>query len=429
MAQLSTYDDIAALGRLLLEDVCSDLVRYLHSGGDPARFESVRVDREYALGPPGAFADLRVEPTDAPPYFLEVKYGYDGETMLAHLHRKYGTLPADSPLGCKLVLVVERDAYSAWPALEGDLRALLPPHLPVEVWDEARLRTLIEECFGQSIPSFAPAELLSIRERIDEGKEALAFGDAAPSGLAERVLRQNLLWHFGVWRIAEMRQARGMSEAALLVPPGGYEHVVVLMADLSGFSRYVRDTPDEAVVRQSLTNFYAKARYQVINAGGMLSQFVGDEVVAVFGIPDRRPGYVEAALRTAFRLLDIGASVSHDWQRKIDHVQSTSSVHIGMAMGRTQLVTMRALDHARLAMIGDCLNIAGRLVARADQGQIMVSNVLRHAVQATPYEFVPQEPFEARSIGTIRAWQLLRHTSTTDGETPPPALDGDRFKS
>src|SRR5215208_137358 len=232
MAQLTTYDDIAALGRLLLEDVCSDLVRYLHSGGDPARFESVRVDREYALGPPGAFADLRVEPADAAPYFLEVKYGYDAETVLRHLQRKYCGLAADSPLGRKLVVVVERAAHPDWPAIERELQALLPPHLPLEVWDEARLRTLIEECFGQSIPSFAPAELLSIRERIDAGKEGLAFGQAAPSGLAERVLRQNLLWHFGVWRIAEMRQAQGTDDVALLVPPGGYEHVVVLMADL-----------------------------------------------------------------------------------------------------------------------------------------------------------------------------------------------------
>jgi hypothetical protein len=311
MEQVGVYDDIVALGRLLLEDVCSDLVRYLHSRGDPARFESVRVDREYALGPPGAFADLRVEPADEAPYFLEVKYGYDGETLVSHLRRKYGGLAADPALGSKLVLVVERGAHADWPALESAIRALLPPALALDVWDESRLQALIAECFGQTIPSFAPAELVPIREQIDEGKERLAFGDAPPRGHAERVLRQNLVWHFGTWRLRELRAERGIDDPALLVPPGVYDHVVVVMADLSGFSRYVRDTPDEAVVRQSLTNFYAKARYQVINAGGMLVQFVGDEVVALFGIPDRRPEYVEDALRTAFRLLDIGDSVSH----------------------------------------------------------------------------------------------------------------------
>jgi adenylate cyclase len=186
------------------------------------------------------------------------------------------------------------------------------------------------------------------------------------------------------------------------------------MADMSGFSRYVRDTPDDAIVRESLTNFYAKSRYLVINAGGMLQAFIGDEVLALFGIPDRRTGYVEAAVQTACRLLDLGESVSHHWQRQIDHVQPYGGVHIGMAMGRVQLVAQRALDHSRLATIGDCLNLTARLVALAGPGQIMVSNVLHHALEGSPYDFVEQSPIEARNLGTVRPWQLL----------PPATLGG-----
>jgi hypothetical protein len=67
----------------------------------------------------------------------------------------------------------------------------------------------------------------------------------------------------------------------------------------------------------------------VINAGGMLVQFVGDEVVALLfgslsrraGMPDRRPGELLDAVRTAVRLCDIGASISREWQRKIDKGQ------------------------------------------------------------------------------------------------------------
>jgi adenylate cyclase len=44
----------------------------------------------------------------------------------------------------------------------------------------------------------------------------------------------------------------------------------VLLADLCSFSSYVRDTADETIVRESLTAFYSKARYQIINSGGML---------------------------------------------------------------------------------------------------------------------------------------------------------------
>lgn len=395
------------LGRLLLEDVCSDLVRFLHSRGDPMRYGGVRIDREYALGPPGAFADLRVEPENEPPYFLEVKYGYGAETIVNHLRRKYGSLNSDAQDARKLVLVIETEAHPHWPALESELRAMLPAHFSLEVWNESRLQDLIQQCFGVAVPSFAPSELITIRERIDQGKERIAFGDAAPSHYAEAALRHNLAWHFCTWRLRELRNDRIEYDLTQLVPPGVYEYVVAVMADLSGFSGYVRSTSDDAVVRQSLTNFYAKSRYQVVNAGGMMDQFVGDEAVAFFGIPDRRPGYLEAAVRTALRLLDIGASVSHDWQRKIDHVQPSGGAHIAMAMGRVQLVSMRAFDHARLAALGDCLNIAGRLLPVAGPGEIVVSNVVRQALSASSYEFVEREPFEAHNVGTIRPWRLL----------------------
>jgi hypothetical protein len=267
--------------RLLLEDVCSDLVRFLHSRGDPTRFGGVVIDREWSLGPPGVFADLRVAPEGEPPYYLEVKYGYDSATLLSHLHRKYGAL-TDADGAARLVLVVHTAEHPDWSALEARLCTCLSPQLALEIWDEHRLQHLIAECFEQTTLSLAETELVTVRERIDQGKEHIAFGDAPPAGYGEQVLRQSLLWHFGTWRLAELRHGRSGADLRQLVPPGVYERVVVVMADLSHFSRYVRDTPDDTIVRQILTDFYAKSRYQVINAGGMLSQFVGDQVIALF---------------------------------------------------------------------------------------------------------------------------------------------------
>lgn len=412
---------LSDMGELLMEDVCSDLVRFLHSRGDPTRFGAVLIDREWPLGHAGAFADLRVEPEGEKPYFLEVKYGYDGPSLRDHLQWKYGTLTADHPVS-RLVLVTDLTTRADWPALEAQLRASLPVHLSLEVWDERRLQGLIAEYFGQEIDTFSGPGLLTVRERIDQGKEQIAFGSTPPASYGEGVLRHNLLWHFGTWRLAELRHAHLTVDLRQLVPPGNYEQVVVMMADLSGFSRYMRDTPDYAVVRQILTTFYAKARYQLINAGAMVAEFVGDQVIALFGIPDRRPGYVAAAARTAFRLLEVGASVSHGWQRRIDHVQTRRGVHISMAMGRVQLVSMRPMDHARLGPIGDCLDICSRLLPLADQNEIVITNVLRHTLQGSGHEFAALPPFEARNIGTIQPWRLLPRPTAADapGEPAPP---------
>src|SRR5437868_3200293 len=118
-----TTDDQNLLdaGRLLLEDICSDLVRFLHSQDDPARFGAVRIDREYALGP-NAFADLRVEPEDEPPYYLEVKYGYSAEILLSHLRRKYAGLAEGTNGPRRLVLVAQTRTHEDWPQVEREMR-------------------------------------------------------------------------------------------------------------------------------------------------------------------------------------------------------------------------------------------------------------------------------------------------------------------
>jgi class 3 adenylate cyclase len=140
----------------------------------------------------------------------------------------------------------------------------------------------------------APTDLLDVRDAIDRAKGLHAFGpDYQGSNLGA-----SLLWHLGFWRVGALRQrwiathpGERFSKRAVL-PPGTYHDVAVIMADLTAFSSYVRDTRDERVVRDCLTAFYAKSRHQIINAGGMLYQFLGDAVIALFGVPDRPGDYL-----------------------------------------------------------------------------------------------------------------------------------------
>lgn len=83
-----TADSRSSQLRLLLEELLCDLCLFDHTAnGCPP--EHVRVDREYPLGPAGAFADIRVSAPDSEPYFVEVKHGYPPEKLVAHLNRKY----------------------------------------------------------------------------------------------------------------------------------------------------------------------------------------------------------------------------------------------------------------------------------------------------------------------------------------------------
>jgi hypothetical protein len=80
--------DSSHLGeRLLLEELCCDLSRFEHVRRDGLAPEHVQIDREVALGRPGAFADIRVRPRGGETYFVEVKYGCPDDAILRSLAR------------------------------------------------------------------------------------------------------------------------------------------------------------------------------------------------------------------------------------------------------------------------------------------------------------------------------------------------------
>lgn len=394
--------------RLLLEEICCDLCRFEHVARDGVPPEAVQIDREVQLGAPDAFADIRVTAPGRSPYFVEVKHGYPAATLLRHLARKYGARPdggAAPPEGTKVVLVVDLAGRSDRVTLEAGLHGLLPG-LTLEVWDEARLLALIRERFGVSLDSLAGQDLVEVRHEIDRAKGFHAFGGDGFATYVNDPLRAQLLWHFGFWRLRQLRDSRGLAPHDLLTP-GPYHDVVVVMADLCAFSSYVRDTRRDEVVRDALTAFYSKSRYQIINGGGMLYQFVGDEVIGLFGVPERQPGAAERALDAARGLVDIGRSVAHHWQRQIDRVQVSGGVHIGIAVGELQLLSLRPFSRTYMGVIGDAINMAARLMQVAGPSELVVSNAFYHdlpeSAQATFQEI---EPVEAHNVGRLKGWRL-----------------------
>jgi len=325
---------------LLLEELSCELCRFEYDSVSGSHYESVQIDREVNLGRPGLFADIRVRPAAAAPYVVEVKFGYPAERLVGHLRRKYAEpSPALARVG-RVVLVVDAASHADWPAVERAVAASLAPGLELEVWDEARFLQLVADRFHVRIPAITPANLLEVRQATDRAQGYHAFGGDSLAAYEHEPLNSELLWHFGCWKLRDLRRL-GWSHPRDVLPPGLYRGVVVFLADLCSFSSFVRDTPDGRVVRESLTAFYSKSRYQIINSGGMLYQFVGDEVIGLFGQPDRPPGLAKSALETARALVDIGDSVSHNWQRQIDRLQATGGVHIGLAIGDIQIVSLR----------------------------------------------------------------------------------------
>jgi len=397
--------------RLFLEEICCEICRFQVVGHHDLGAEGVQISREVDLGVPGAFADVVVRSPDRPPMFVEVKYGYASDRMVEHFIRKYQQPSPTVPDADRIIVVVDRAERADWTQLEERLRKVTNPKLTLEFWDEARLQELVGECFGVELGAMTSdmtnEGLNELRNAIDDIKWRWAFGERH----VESPLKTSLLWHFGYSRLLQLHKVHKFAPEQIL-PPRRFRNAVVLLADLSSFSSFVRDTRDDEVMRNALTTFYSNSRYAVINTGGMMVQFVGDEVLALFGVPDVQDGYAQRALECARSLLQIGSSVSNRWQREIDRIQPSGGVHIGMAMGDIQSVLYRPFCRSHVGIVGDAVNLAARLLSQAATNEIVVSNTYFQTLSdRDQVGFQEMEPLEAKNVGLIKAWKLEQRSS------------------
>jgi class 3 adenylate cyclase len=259
---------------------------------------------------------------------------------------------------------------------------------------------LILRHFQVELKRFERDDLLVLRAAVERVKGKFAYEDAFTGSASQSML----LWHFGCWTLRRVRREANLPVESVM-RKGWYPDAAVLIADLSGFSSYVRDSPDDAVVQNALTSFYTKTRRKVINCRGMISQFVGDAVIAVFGLPVRFPDYIERALECALSIMDIGKSVSARWQSQIDRLQSVAGCHTGIALGDVHVVPLRSYSHSHMGLVADAVDIAARLCSAAHPGEIVVSNALYQRLQrSSRTQFVQADPIEAKNMGRLHAW-------------------------
>lgn len=386
--------------RLFLEAVCCDLVRFHHVSSDGVAPEDIRIRQEVPLGGSATFADIRVEPPDRPPYFVEIKYGHPTERIIQILERKYAALDAVDGRPTRVILVVDLEGRTDWEEHLERVQTAAGPNVSLEIWNEQHVFSMFQSVFGIEIQSWRERDVVDIQIAIDRAKGAHAFGE----DFRNDPLQSSLLWHFSFWELKKLYTAAGA--ARKILPPGLYRNVSVVFADLSSFSSFVRDTKDDQVVRSALTSFYAKTRDQVLGTGGMMYQFLGDGVLALFGLPAARHDSAVAALSCARAFVDIGASVALDWQRQIDHVQRAGGAHVGVALGDLNIVSLRPFSRTHISAIADSVNTAARLSSAAGTNEIVASNLFFRALpENLQAGFSEMPPVEARNIGTIRAWR------------------------
>ena len=175
--------------------------------------------------------------------------------------------------------------------------------------------------------------------------------------------------------------------------------VTVLFADLVGFTTLSEqlDAEDVALVQDA---YFGAARETITRHGGQLEKFVGDAVMAVFGVPRSRDDDAERAVRAGLALIAAVERLGGSLGLEPDALR----LRVGVNTGETVYAEASA---ERGPVTGDTVNVAARLQAAALPGTVIVGGLTGLAVaEAIELEELP--PLELKGKAEpVRAWRAV----------------------
>jgi len=149
---------------------------------------------------------------------------------------------------------------------------------------------------------------------------------------------------------------------------GERRHATVMFSDLTGYTA-LNEAFDPEEVEAIMSRIKREAIAVIERHGGRVNQFVGDEVMAMFGIPVARRDDARRAIRAALELHHIVDGIAAGVSERLGRVLS---MHTGLHTG---LVIARRSDSRSgdFTLTGDTVNTAARLRGLAEPGQVVVS--------------------------------------------------------
>ncbi|RMF18329.1 MAG: hypothetical protein D6761_02875 [Candidatus Dadabacteria bacterium] len=149
--------------------------------------------------------------------------------------------------------------------------------------------------------------------------------------------------------------------------------VTVVFADVSGFTAMSESMDPEDVTRIMNGCFEALCA-EIYRHRGMVDKFIGDCVMALWGVPAATDQDAELAVRASLAMLDALAAYN-------ETLEIPLGLSIGINTGVAVAATVGSSRFRQYTVMGDTVNLAQRLESAAQRDQILVSESVVQSCQ------------------------------------------------
>ncbi|MFN0317521.1 MAG: AAA family ATPase [Burkholderiales bacterium] len=176
-------------------------------------------------------------------------------------------------------------------------------------------------------------------------------------------------------RTAQAGIAQTPASAIVPVAQGERRQATVLFSDLSGYTA-MNERLDPEEVRAIVGRIKAEAVRIIEGHGGIVNQFVGDEVMALFGVPQAHEDDPVRAVRAA---RDLHALVRTMGPAVESRTGAPLHLHSGISAGLIVTGTEDRRD-GTYGVTGDAVNTGARLASHAQAGTVLVSEEIQRVI-------------------------------------------------
>jgi class 3 adenylate cyclase/tetratricopeptide (TPR) repeat protein len=180
--------------------------------------------------------------------------------------------------------------------------------------------------------------------------------------------------------------------------------LTVMFCDLVG-STGLAARLDPEDMREIIGTYQRCCAEHIIKSGGFVAKYMGDGVLAYFGYPQAHEDDAERAARTALALAEAVCQlqVGHDLALRVRVGIATGLVVVGDLVGEG--------DARERGVVGDAPNLAARLQALAEPGDVVISNSTRRLAGGM-FEYVDLGRVDLKGMPEpAQAWKVTRRSA------------------
>lgn len=184
--------------------------------------------------------------------------------------------------------------------------------------------------------------------------------------------------------------------------------VSIVYSDVAG-STALGERLDPESLRRAMIRYFEVVKRVHERHGGVVEKFIGDAVMAVFGMPCAHEDDALRAVRAASELRGAVAALNCELERELEvALPVRTGVNTGLVLAGDQ-------DQGQAFVSGDVVNVAARLEQAAGAGEVLLGEATYRLV-ADAVRVQPVDPFVPRGRSApVAAYRLLEVTPETAG--------------